>query len=272
MKIDYKKVFNAWFCDTNLTPIPINQASKIQATKLPYVVEYDFSDVPDLPLNELATALILALPNNFVFIKSLPDLLSISIKYLCQKLGRNDVKFIDPFMDIEKDWYNEYKDKIFFYQNNHWHEAYTLWKLSKSGIPCGAVGQFVQFTDYGVAKKTALEFSAAESNWKTSHPISYVTYRQITDICNENLIHPNFVLLLTKAFIKQVDFEKNWINYRMLTVNKIGPTTLAISLAPCIEHSYNGIINPTTYPRYPGSIDPDPIQHAITSVDVFFNE
>lgn len=272
MKIDYTKIFNAWFCDVNLTPVPINQASKIQATTLPCIVEYDFSSIPDLSLSELTKKLLLLLPENFVFVKSMPELLSTSIEHLCQKLGRYDIKFIRPYMDIDKDWYNEYKDKIFFYQANHWHEAYTLWKLSTAGIYCGAVGQFIQLSDLSVVKKSVMDFHAAEPNWKVYHPISYVTYRLMSEKYNDKVIHPNFVLLLIKAFIKQIDLNKNWINYRMLTTNKIGATTLAISLAPFIEHNYNTIINPISYPKYPETIDPDSIQHPMTSVDSLLNE
>jgi hypothetical protein len=55
--IDFKKFYNAKFYDSNMNPIAITDASVELASTAGFMSEYDFSQIPDLPLSELATKL-----------------------------------------------------------------------------------------------------------------------------------------------------------------------------------------------------------------------
>jgi len=237
--------------------IHLDSITKEQASDFDFTVEYNFDDVPDLPLLDLVQCLLKDLPKNFVFVNCQGTILTPAIEHVCQQIGRTDIKFINPYIDIDENWFNEFKEKIFFYESQALHETFTLWSLAQQGISCGFIGYFVQLTDYGMAKKNNTLLSAGEANWQAGTNILNNTFRQLIDFSNDNLIYPNFTALLLKAYVKQIDFEKNWVNYRMHQISKMGPTSLAISLAPFLNHNFKLLANVPAYPRYSGLLSRD---------------
>ena len=255
--VDFKKFYNSWFYNHTMELIHLDDANKEQASNFDFTVEYNFDDIPDLPLADLAEYLLRDLPKNFVFVNCQGTILSPAIEHVCHQIGRSDIKFINPYTDIDAKWFDQFKEKIFFYESQTLHEIYTLWSLAEQGISCGYVGYFVQFTDFGIAKKNTTILSAGEPNWQAGTFIYNNAFWQLAKFSNQNLVYPNFTSLLIKSYVKQVEFEKNWINYRMHQTNKMGPTTLAISLAPFLNHNFKLLNDVPNYPRYPGLISRD---------------
>lgn len=250
--IDFKKFYNAKFYDSSMTSIPITEASVDLAGTAGFMSEYDFSQVPDLPLDELVEVLLKELPQEFIFIKTTPTIVNTALADICQRI-RPDVKFIDPFGDVDKEWYTWALPALLPNNPQSVHELYTAWKLSKEGIPCGLVGPTVGFTDLGVITKNTTTFSAAEPNWQIVDLYKTISARLLAEHCPE-LIHPNFTLLLARAYLKLLDFEKNWIAYRVATFNRSVAGHFALALNPVANHDIKSISNQTDYPKYPGLV------------------
>jgi hypothetical protein len=250
--IDFRKFYNAKFYDSSMNPIPITEANIELATVAGFMPEYDFSQVPDLPLPELVEMLLKELPTNFTFIRTTPTIVNTALASICKRI-RPDIKFIDPFGDVDKDWYTWALPTLLPNNPQSVHELYTAWKLSKDGIPCGLVGPTVGFVDLGVITKNTVTFSATESNWQIVDLYKTISTRLLAEHCPE-LIHPNFTLLLARAYLKLLDFEKNWVAYRVATLNRCVAGHFALALNPIADHDIKSISNQTDYPKYPGLV------------------
>jgi hypothetical protein len=248
--IDFRKFYNATFYDSDMNPVSITDASLEVASEALFMSEYDFSQVPDLPFNELVETLIRDLPIGFTFVRTNPIIVNTALEGICKRL-RSDIKFIDPCGDIDKDWYAWALPALLLSNSYSAHELYTVWKLNNDGNPCGLVGSVVGLTDFGVITKNTMTFFATAPNWQVVDSYKTISTRLLAEYC-PNLIHPNFILLLSRAYIKLLDFEKNWIAYRTLAVNKFLPGHIAMTLDPLAEHDIKSISAQVDYPRYVG--------------------
>lgn len=250
--IDFNKFYNAKFYDSNMNPVEIVGASVELATTAGFMSEYDFSQVPDLPLHELVDTLIKTLPQDFTFIKTPPAIVNNSLENICKKI-RPDIKFVNLLGDIDKDWYDWAVPTLLLSNSASTHELYTAWKLSNDGIPCGLVGQMVGLTDLGVITKNTTVFDATTPNWQVVDSYKTISVRLLSEHC-PSLIHPNFMLLLARAYIKLLDFEKNWAVFRTSTISRFLPGHIALALNPMSLHDIKSIALQTDYPRYPNLI------------------
>ena len=250
--IDFRKFYNATFYDHEMSPVPITEASLELASIASYMVEYDFSEIPDIPLHELVTQLITELPDGFTFINTSPSIVNIAVKRICSRI-RPDIKFIDPFGDIDKSWYDWALPTLLLNNPQSAHELFTAWKLTTKGIPCGLIGPIIAVTDLGVITKNTMEFNASTPNWQIVDTYKVISMRLLAEHCPE-LVHPNFTLLLSRAFLKLLDLETNWMIYRTSTINKFFPVNFALALEPMAPHDFKTIANQVDYPRYPGLI------------------
>lgn len=256
--IDFKKFYNAKFYDQHMNPIEITDASLEVAATSEFMAEYDFSQVPDLPFRDLVNQLILDLPEGFTFIKTNPSILNVALETSCNRL-RSDIKFIEPYGDIDSEWYEWALPALLLNNSQSVHELYTAWKLTKDDVPCGLVGPSIGLNDFGVMTKTTSGFNATEPNWQIVNTYKIISARLLAEYCTE-LVHPNFTLLLTKAFLKLLDVEKNWLLFRTLTANRFFPINFALALEPCSAHDFKSIANQTDYPRYPGLVNRETIE------------
>jgi hypothetical protein len=214
--------------------------------------EYDFSQVPDLPLHELVNKLITDLPQGFTFVKTNPDLVNIVLENICKKI-RPDIKFIAPYGNIDKEWYDWAVPNLLLSDSIKAHELFTVCKLADRGIPTGLVGPTLVFSDLGVISKSTAGFNAIDPDWQVADDYKTISLRLLAEHRPE-ILHPNFCLLLSKAFLKLLDLENNWIIYRSLTVDRFFPVNFAFALDPATNHDYRTISHQMDYPRYPGLI------------------
>lgn len=250
---DYSKFLKAWHYRSNMELVPVEQVSKDMATTTGFTVEFDFSTVPDLPLLELAATLIKQLPENFVFINSRYGLLTESVKNFCQQIGRGDIGFEEIDGDIDASWWEHAKETYFVNDPVTLHEMSTAARLCQEGKQCGRIGHFIGFHDVATALKTSTAFHGATPNWQIVFPYNELpVLRQANDL-QENFIAPNFLLLLLKAFLKEVRLDTMAHVYRMFTVNKFGPVGIAMLLSPTILHDLS-TLSVNTPPFYPGLI------------------
>lgn len=252
--IDFKKFYKAWFVDSYMNLIPIANATREIATTSGFTVEYNFEDVPDLPLVELATRLLNDLPQGFVFVRPGMRLISNSLEELCKQIGRTDIEFLSPIADIDQAWFEQAKDKYFFNNQFTCHELYTIDCLAKQGRPCGLVGNFPGFQDMSITTKNSNCFHAAPPNWQMSVPYSDITAHLMYMEDSSMFIVPNFSVLLLKAFLKEFDVDRNSTLLRMMTINRFGPVALAIGLLPTGKHDISLLGQSLNYPFYPGLI------------------
>jgi hypothetical protein len=250
--IDFKKFYNAKFYDSDMNPVAITEASMDLASTAVFMTEYDFLEIPDLPLPELVNTLIMELPPGFIFVRSSLTIVNIALENVTKRI-RPDINFIDPFGDIDKDWYDWAVPALLLNNSQSAHELYTAWKLTNDGVACGLIGFAIGFHDTGVVKKNTSTFSATESNWQVVDTYRTISTRLLAEYCPE-LVHPNFMLLLAKAWLKVLDFEKNWLAFRTSAINKFLVGHIALTLNPNAEHDIKSIANQIDYPRYPGLI------------------
>jgi hypothetical protein len=250
--IDFRKFLNAKFYDSNMNPVEINNASLELASTAGFMTSYDFSEVPDLPLPELVNKLITDLPRDFTFIRSNLTIVNTALESITKKI-RPDINFIDPFGDIDKDWYQWAVPNLLLNNSQSAHELYTAWKLTKDGVACGLIGFTVGLQDTGVVVKNTSIFSAVEPNWQIIDSYRTISTRLLAEYCPE-LVHPNFMLLLSKSWLKLLDFEKNWLAFRTIAINRFLIGHIALTLNPNAEHDIKSIANQVDYPRYPGLI------------------
>ena len=253
--IDFKKFYNANFLDQSTGPIDIGKASTDMASTLLFTPEYNFSQVPDLSLNDLVNELIMELPRNFIFIKSRVAIINTALETICKEI-RPDISFINLFGDIDKEWYDWAVTNLLLSGPYHAHLLYTVWKLDKDGITCGLVGDMIGFVDTGVITKNTVLFSATDPNWQIVDNYNTISVRLLSEHC-KNLMHPNFILLLSRAWAKLLNFDQNWLGYRTVSVNRILPGHFAMSLRPLSSHDIKSMNDQPTYPRYPGLITRD---------------
>lgn len=251
--IDFNKFYTAWFYDNEMNLIPVADINRELATTAGFTVKFNFEDVPDLPLVELATLLLQQLPPNFVFVRPGMRLTSDALEALCAQIGRTDIVFVTPDADIDADWFEMAKEKYFFNSQFTAHELYTVERLSREGIKSGLVGAIPSFQDCSVVVKSPTTFHAAESQWQALLPYSDIPASLMYNDC-ENFLVPNFCLLLVGAFVKQLNFKQNDILLRALTINRMGPMTLAISLMPTKSHNLELIGHTLNYPFYKGLV------------------
>jgi hypothetical protein len=251
--IDFNKFYTAWFYDSEMNLIPVSSINKDLATTAGFTVKFNFEDVPDLPLIELAINLLQQLPQNFVFVRPGMRLVSDTLEALCQQIGRSDIQFVTPDADIDAVWFEQAKEKYFCNSQFTLHELYTVHRLASEGCNSGLVGAFPSFVDYGTVTKTPTTFYAAEPKWQMLLPYSDIPAALMYNNCEKFLV-PNFCLLLLKAFLRQVNLKQSTALLRSITVNRFGPMTLAISLMPNKSHDLELISHSLNYPFYKGLI------------------
>jgi len=93
--------------------------------------------------------------------------------------------------------------------------------------------------------------------------------RQFKDL-QENFIAPNFLLLLLKAFLKEVRLDTMAHVYRMFIVNRFGPVSIAMLLSPTTVHDFSSMIEYPP-PFYPGLIVRD-LQGCYIRPSIIFEE
>ena len=250
--IDFKKFYNVVFYDNNMNSIDIKEATLEIAGTCDFMPKYDFSQVPDLPLHELVNKLINELPEGFTFVKTNPDLLNISLENICKKI-RPDIKFIIPYGNIEKEWYDWAVPNLLLHESSRVHELYTVCKLADKGIPAGLVGPFFVLQDCGVISKNTSGFNAVAPNWQIADIYTTIPIRLLAEYRPE-ILYPNFCLLLSKAFLKFLDVDNNWRIYRSLTIDRFFPVNLAFALDPIANYDFRTVASQIDYPRYPGII------------------
>jgi hypothetical protein len=251
--IDFNKFYTAWFYDNEMNLVPVANINQELATTAGFTVKFNFEDVPNLPVVELAIKLLQDLPQNFVFVRPPMRLVSDSLEALCQQIGRSDIQFVTPDADVDADWFELAKQKYFCNSQFTIHELYTVERLSRQGIKSGLVGIFPSFYDHGTVVKSPSTFYAAEPNWQMAVPYSDIPASLMYNDC-ENFLVPNFCLLLVGAFAKLVNTAQNSTLLRALTVNRFGPMTLAIALMPNKSHDLELIGHTMNYPFYKGLI------------------
>jgi hypothetical protein len=250
---DYPNFLKAWHYRSNMELVPVEQVSKDMATTTGFTVAFDFSSVPDLPLIELAATLIKQLPENFVFIKSRYGLITESVKNFCQQVGRNDISFVEIDGDIDASWWEHAKETYFINDPVTLHEMSTAARLCQEGRLCGRIGHFIGFHDAATALKTSTAFHGATPNWQIVFPYNELPVLKQSKDLRENFIAPNFLLLLLKAFLKEIKLDTMAHVYRMFTVNKFGPVGIAMMLSPNILQDLTSL-SVNTPPFYPGLI------------------
>lgn len=250
---DYAKFLKAWHYRSNMELVPVERVSKDMATTTGFTVEFDFADVPDLPFIELAATLLKQLPKNFVFVNSRYGLITESVKNFCQQVGRSDITFEKIDGDIDAAWWEHAKETYFVNDPVVLHEMSTVARLCREGRQCGRLGGFIGFHDAATAIKTTTKFHGATPNWQIVFSYNELpVLRQFKDL-QENFIAPNFLLLLLKAFLKEVRLDTMAHVYRMFTVNKFGPVGVAMLLSPTTVHDFSSM-SVNTPPFYPGLI------------------
>lgn len=254
--INYTDFLKAWHYTNNFKLIPFQEADRDTVQDTEFSLQFNFDQIPDLPLVDLAAELIKSLPENFTFVVSSFEVLTVAIQHFCKTIGRTDILFVNNDGDIDPQWWDVAKDKYFFNEPGNLHQAATIARLCKEGKFCGRLGNFTGFVDSGVAVKNNTTFHAAEPNWQIMIPYTELPWLKVyTDNCKYFLV-PNFTLLLVRAFVKDSKLADLPHIYRMLTVNRFGILALALLLAPKIAHdlrSLNTASSPT-YPLYPGLI------------------
>lgn len=250
--INFKNFYNVWFYDHTMNLTPLDQLTKELAETASYTAEYNFDEIPDLPIEELVKELICSLPTNFVFVRS-TMLLARALEEFCKKIGRTDIRFIDPVIDIDPEWFEYAKMHYFVSMPFTLHELYTVEKLSRQGIKSGLTGHPMVIQDFGIIVKNSENFYTNKPNWQIQVPYWDIPARIMHDKC-ENFLIPNFSLLMCRAFLRQTDVARNASLLSSLMVQRIGEVGLAILLMPTTNHVIKDIFNAPRYPFYPGLI------------------
>lgn len=248
---NYSQFLKAWHYSSTMELVPLQQVSKEMAASTGFTVEFDFDIVPDLSLVELTATLLKQLPTDFVFVNSRFGLLSQAVSNFCQKIGREDITFIENDGDIDAAWWEEAKSKYFISDPYMLHELSTVARLCREGRVCGRLGAFVGFHDVSVSLKTSTHFHGADPNWQIIFPYNELSPIRVYEDYRNQFIAPNFLLLLLRAFLKEFKFNTMSHVYRMLTVNKFGPIALALSLSPTTIHNLASM-SVNIPPFYPG--------------------
>lgn len=251
--IDFNKFYTAWFYDSEMNLVPVANINQELATTAGFTVKFNFEDVPNLPVVELAIKLLQDLPQNFVFVRPGMRLTGDSLEALCNQIGRSDIKFITPDAEIDSDWFEMAQNRYFCNSQFTVHELYTVERLSREGIKSGLVGVFPSFSDLSTVVKSPSKFYAADPNWQMTVPYSDIPASLMYNDC-ENFLVPNFCLLLVGAFVKQFNLTQNTGILRALTINRFGPMTLAIALMPNKSHDLELVGHTLNYPFYKGLI------------------
>lgn len=250
---NYSKFLSAWHYRSNMELVPLHDVAKDMATTTGFTVAFDFSEVPELPLIELAAVLIKQLPENFVFVNSRYAMVTDAVKNFCQQVGRNDIEFVEMDGDIDAEWWEMAQQKYFVNDPYTLHEMATIDRLCRAGQVCGRLGHFVGFHDVATALKTSTAFHGAAPNWQIVFPYNELPLiRQFHDL-QEHFIAPSFLLLLLKAFLKEIKLDTMAHVYRMFTVNKFGPVGISLLLSPTTRHDLSSL-SVNTPPFYPGLI------------------
>lgn len=250
---NYSKFLSAWHYRSNMELVPLLEVSREMASTTGFTVKFDFSDVPDLPLLELAAVLLKQLPENFTFVNSRHAMVTNAVKNFCERIGRSDIKFIENDGDVDATWWEKAKEKYFVNDPVTLHEMSTIARLCREGQVCGRLGHFLGFHDVATSLKTSTTFHAAEPNWQLVFYYSELpVIKQFVDD-SSHFIAPNFLFLLLRAFLKEIKLDSMSHVYRMFTLNKFGPVAIAILLAPTIQHDLTSL-SVNSPPFYPGLI------------------
>ena len=250
---NYSQFLKAWHYRSNMELVPLQQVSREMASTTGFTVAFDFNLIPDLPLIELAATLLKQLPENFVFVNSRYGMLTRAVQNFCQKIGREDITFIDNDGDIDPGWWEEAKAKYFINDPYMLHELSTAARLCREGRPCGRLGSFIGFHDVSVSLKTSTKFHGAEPNWQIVFPYNELPAIRVHEDYQDKFIAPSFLMLLLRAFLKEIRLDSMSHVYRMFTLNKFGPVGMALLLSPTTVHDLSSL-SVNTPPFYPGLI------------------
>jgi len=268
---DYLKFLKAWHYHRNTELVPLQQVSKDMAATADFTVEFDFTDVPDLPFVELVTILLKQLPKNFIFINSRYKIITNAVKNFCQNIDRSDIRFIEIDGDIDAAWWEHAKEHYFVNDPLTLHEMSTVARACRESQPCGRIGHFVGFHDVATMLKTSTAFHGNIPNWQIVFPYNELPIlRQVADL-GANFVAPNFTLLLLRAFLKEVKLNSMSHVYRMFIISKIiGPVVIAVMLSPTTRHDLSSM-NINTPPFYPGLIVRE-LQNCHVPPNIIFEE
>lgn len=271
---NYSQFLRAWHYHNNMELVPLQQVTEEMATTTGFTVEFNFSQIQDLPLIELVATLLKQLPQDFVFIQSRMVMLTESMRAFCKKIGREDINFIVMDGDISSDWWEEAKIKYFINNSYTLHELSTAARLCREGRACGRLGMGIFLNDVSVVIKNTVKFYAAEPNWQIIFPYSELPPIRMHEDYQDKFIAPNFLMLLLRAFLKEIKLNSMSHIYRMFTINKINQAhSLAVLLSPTADHSTSELtLDIASPPFYPGLIRNECVEGCYVPPGVIFKE